>query len=326
MSDETNSSLTVSAEEPPPPARPPARRSGPLFWIILGLFLFGFVGFTALATIVGVLADRSGSPALWIPGSRVAIVYVEGGIFDVTETIEQLERYAENRSVKAIVVRINSPGGGIVPSQELFAEIRRIRADTGKPIVASLDSVAASGGYYVAAACDSIVANPGSITGSIGVIMQWMNMEELVQWAKLRPETFASGSMKDAGSPFRETSEAEKVYLQRIVSQLHLQFVRAVAEGRKGKLTQAEVSRLADGRVFTGEEAQKLGLIDELGGLTEAVELAGSMAGIEGRPDTITPRIKSEEGLLDTFLGSARTDRIFNRIMSHRSVQFLYQW
>lgn len=326
MSDETNPLRTVSADEPPLPASAPARQSSPLFWIILGLFLFGFVGFTALATIVGVLADRGSSSALWIPGSRVAIVYVEGGIFDVTETIEQLERYAENRSVKAIVVRINSPGGGIVPSQELFAEIRRIRADTGKPIVASLDSVAASGGYYVAAACDAIVANPGSITGSIGVIMQWMNVEELVQWAKLRPETFASGSMKDAGSPFRETSEAEKVYLQRIVSQLHLQFVRAVAEGRKGKLTQAEVSRLADGRVFTGEEAQKLGLIDELGGLTEAVELAGSLAGIEGRPDTITPRTRSEEGLLDTFLGSARTDRIFNRIMTHRSVQFLYQW
>lgn len=326
MSDETNPVRTGSAEEPPGPVSPPQRRNSPLFWMILGLFLVGFVGFTALATIVGVLADRGGSAAHWIPGSRVAIVYVEGGIFDVTETIEQLERYADNRSVKAIVLRINSPGGGIVPSQELFAEIRRIRADTGKPVVASLDSVAASGGYYVAAACDSIVANPGSITGSIGVIMQWMNMEELVQWAKLRPETFASGSMKDAGSPFRETSEAEKAYLQRIVSQLHMQFVRAVAEGRKGKLTEAEVSRLADGRVFTGEEAQKLGLIDELGGLTEAVDLAGSMAGIEGRPDTITPRTKSEQGLLDTFLGSARTDRIFNRIMTHRSVQFLYQW
>jgi protease IV len=326
MSDETNSPQAMRAEEQPLPPASPQRRGSPLFWIVLGLFLFGFVAFTALATIVGVLADRGTTAPLWLPGSKVAIVHVDGGIFDVSETIEHLERYADNRSVKAIVLRINSPGGAIVPSQELFSEIRRIRAESGKPIVASLDSVAASGGYYVAVACDSIVANPGSITGSIGVIMQWMNMEELLQWAKLKPETFTSGPMKDAGSPFQGTTEAEKLYLQRIVSQLHLQFVRAVVDGRKGKLTEAQVLRLADGRVFTGEEAKTLRLVDELGGLTDAVELAGRMAGIEGRPDTVTPRPLRERGVLDTLLGSARTDRIFNRIMTHRTVQFLYQW
>ncbi|HUF18214.1 MAG TPA: signal peptide peptidase SppA [Thermoanaerobaculia bacterium] len=326
MSDETNPSRTVRTEEQSAPAALPARRSSPMFWIILGLFLFSFVAFTALATIVGVLADRSTSTPLWIPKARVGIVHLEGGIFDVSQTIDQLDRYGRNRSIKAIVLRINSPGGAIVPSQELFSEIRRIRKESGKPIVASIDSVAASGGYYVAVACDSIVANPGSITGSIGVIMQWMNLEELLNWAKLKPETFVSGPMKNVGSPFHESTDSEKAHLQGIVSQLHLQFVRAVADGRKGKLTEDEVSRLADGRVFTGEQAKKLRLVDEVGGLTEAVELAGRMAGIKGRPSTVTPRVKQNRGLLDALIGSARTDRIFNRIIAHRSVQFLYQW
>ena len=309
------------------PEAPPARRgAGPLFWVVLGLILFGFFFFTVIATIVGVIADRQASPELWFPGAKVAVIPLEGGIFESADTIDEIERYANTRAVKAIVIRINSPGGAIVPSQELYSEIRRIRAESGKPIIASLDSVAASGGYYVAAACDSIVASPGSITGSIGVIMQWMNMEELIAWARLKPETFASGAMKDTGSPFHETTDAEKAYLQGIVQQLHNQFVRAVAEGRAGKLTEAEVAKLADGRVFTGEEAKRLKLVDELGGLNDAIEIAAGMAGISGEPDTVSPRRRNERGLLDSLLGSARIDRMMNSITAQRSIRFLYQW
>lgn len=304
----------------------PRRGGSPLFWVVLGLFLFGFLFFTAIATIVGVIADRQTSPKLWFPGAKVAVIPLEGGIFESEELIDEIERYANTRTVKAIVIRIDSPGGAIVPSQELYSAIRRIRAESGKPIVASLDNVAASGGYYVAVACDSIVASPGSITGSIGVIMQWMNMEELIAWARLKPETFASGSMKNAGSPFHETTEVEKAYLQAIVQQLHGQFVRAVAEGRAGKLTEAEVAKLADGRVFTGEEARRLRLIDELGGLDEAIEIAADMAGIAGDPDTVSPRRRDERGLLDSLIGSARIDRMLNSITAQRTIRFLYQW
>ena len=143
----------------------------------------------------------------------------------------RLTEFADNESVKAIVVRINSPGGSVSASQEIYREIRRVREESSKPVIASLDTVAASGGYYIAVGCDSIVANPGSITGSIGVIAQWFNVEKLVEWAKLSPETITSGAMKDAGSPFRQMSEGERDYFQRIVTQLHGQFVTGGGRG-----------------------------------------------------------------------------------------------
>ena len=312
-----------------PPAAPPPRRSRggqTLFWVFLGICLFLFVGVTAIGAAVALFrgGDPSASVSSWMPGAKVGIVPIEGEIFDATGAIEDLRRYEENHNVRAIVVRINSPGGAIVPSQEIFAEIRRIRSESGKPVVASMDSVAASGGYYIAAACDRIVANPGSITGSIGVILQWMNMQELVRWAKLRPETLTSGPMKDAGSAFRDLTPQERAYLQRIVTQLHNQFVRAVADGRKGKLTLAEVARIADGRVFTGEEAKQLRLVDQLGNLNDAVTLAGELAGLEGTPDTIVPR-REDRGLLDVLVGSARIDKVVGAVIKDKP-EFLFRW
>lgn len=309
-----------------PPIPPsPARKAHPAFWILIGVAVVLFVVMTMLTTAVAVFSEnRQATTAWWSPGDKVGIVPVEGDIFDATNTIEQLRSYGENKRVKAIVVRINSPGGAIVPSQEIFAEIRRIRGESGKPIVASIDSVAASGGYYIAVACDRIVANPGSLTGSIGVILQWLNLEDLVKWAKVKPETLTSGSLKDTGSPFRPVTEVERAYLQNIVSQLHRQFVRAVAEGRKGKLTEAEVAKLADGRVFTGEEARRLRLVDDLGNLHDAVMMAGEMAGIDGEPDTIYPR-PEDKGLLDVLVGSSRAEQIMNHVLS-RKPQILYRW
>src|SRR4029077_4165305 len=145
----------------------------------------------------------------------------------------------DNGMVKAIVMRIDSPGGSIAPTQEIYEEIHKIRRS--KPVVASLSTVAASGGFYIASACDPIIASPGSITGSIGVILQWMEVKDLLAWAKMKPETITSGPLKAAGSPYLELSEAERAYLQRITLQLHAQFVRAVTAGRKGKMTEAEV-------------------------------------------------------------------------------------
>ena len=305
---------------PPPPAR--KSRAGTFF---LGAFTGCVVivaGFVLLAIFA--MAVGTGSTDVAFAAEKVAVIPIEGEIMEARETLDALKRHADNSTVKAIVIRINSPGGAIAPSQEIYSAIRRTRADSKKPIVASMDSVAASGGYYIAAACDQIVANPGTITGSIGVILQWFNTKELIQWAKLKPETITSGEMKDAGSPFRELSDAERQYFQGIVTQLHTQFVRDVAQGRSAKLKTDEVARLADGRIFTGEQALQLKLVDELGSIDDAVRTAGRMAGIKGEPARLWP--KRREGTLLELLSAGDADALIERVMNRRVPQFLYRW
>jgi protease IV len=185
--------------------------------------------------------------------------------------------------------------------------------------------VAASGGFYVASGCDRIVANPGSITGSIGVILQWMNIEDLVRWARIKPETVTAGNMKDIGSPFREMRPEERVYLERIAGQLHQQFIHAVAEGRAGRISEAEVARVADGRVFTGQEAMALKLVDELGNLDDAVRLAARLAGLRHVPKTLYPR-RHVAGLLDLFTRTDDTETMLERLVTSRGGRFLYRW
>lgn len=326
----------VVAETPPPPPpaaaaplpvapEPPRRKSR------TGMFFLGALSGCLLLLVLGglisifVFAMNEDRGELSLSTHKVAIIPIEGEIFESRETLDALERYADNNSVKAIVIRINSPGGAIAPSQEIYAAIRRTRRESGKPIVASMDSVAASGGYYIAAACDSIVANPGTITGSIGVVLQWFEMEELVKWAKLKPETITSGPLKAAGSPFKELSEEERQYFQRIVLQLHSQFVRAIAEGRGNKITHAEVAKVADGRVFTGEEAKALKLVDELGTIEDAVSAAAKLAGIKGDPATIWPR-RREPTLFDVLTDGGDAKTALEKVLSRRLPQFLYRW
>ncbi|HEX6095432.1 MAG TPA: signal peptide peptidase SppA [Thermoanaerobaculia bacterium] len=307
---------------PQPPAAPPPRKSR------AGMFFFGafsgcllvILGFVGLAIFVAAGADSSD---ISLAGEKVAVVPIEGEILDARETLDLLHKYARNRTVKAVVVRINSPGGAIAPSQEIYSAIRKIRED-GTPVVASMDSVAASGGYYIAAACDPIVANSGTITGSIGVILQWFDMKDLVQWAKLKPETITSGDMKDAGSPFREMTESERQYFQGIVSQLHSQFVRDVAAGRKTKMKPEDVAKIADGRIFTGEQALALKLVDQIGTIDDAVRTAGELGGIQGEPDKLWPR-RREMTLFD-LLAEDGADAILERIASRRVPKFMYMW
>lgn len=311
---------------PQPPAKPP-RRSHGLFWGFLGGCLVLFLGITILGAVVtqwSTNRERGGWERVAWVGQRVAVLPVDGVIEESRDTIDTLHRYAENRSIRAIVVRINSPGGAVVPSQEIFKEIRKVRKESGKPIVASLDSVAASGGYYIAVACDRVVANPGTLTGSIGVIAQWFNLEGLLNWARLKPETLTSGPMKDAGSPFRGTSPEEREYLQNIITQLHRQFVEAVAEGRHGKLSRAEVEKLADGRIYTGEEAHRLKLVDDLGNLQDAIQIAGNLAGIRGTPRVYYPRPR-RPSLIELLGQSRAAERVLKRI-SGGAYNFLYRW
>jgi protease-4 len=308
-------------------AVPPPRksRSGVFF---LGAFsgcLIVFIGMALLGVMIAMMGNNDTTTRGDVFGEKVAIIPIDGEILGSRDTIDALHRYAKNSSVKAIIVRINSPGGAIAPSQEIYEEIRNVRARSGKPIIASLDSVAASGGYYIASACDRIVANPGSITGSIGVILQWMETKDLLAWAKLKPETITSGAMKAAGSPYQDLTDAQRAYFQAIVMQLHSQFVRAVAAGRKGKLSEAEVSNIADGRVFTGEQALGMKLVDQLGNLEDAVRLAGKLGGISGRPGTIYPK-KRRRGIFDALSSDdSDTDTAISRILTRRP-RFLFQW
>jgi protease-4 len=308
---------------PAPPSVPQKSRVGVFFLGALsGCAVLFVLGFFLMAAIV---SSRTQSGEFSLSAQKVAIIPIEGEILDARDTVDLLRKYNDNVTVKAIVVRINSPGGAIAPSQEIYSEIRRMRAKSGKPVVASVDSVGASGGYYIAAACDEIVANPGSITGSIGVILDWMNVEDLMHWAHMKRETITSGAMKAAGSPYRELSDAERQYLQRIVLQLHQQFVKAVAAGRIGKISEKQIAGLADGRVFTGEEALQLHLIDRLGSLGDAVSLAAHKAGVRGEPATIYPR-RRQRSLFDLITDSGESRSMIEKVVARRIPQFLYRW
>ncbi len=232
---------------------------------------------------------------------RIALIRVEGVILDSQTTIGELKRFSENPSVKAIVIRIDSPGGGVVPSQEIYDAVKRVRSKNNKAVIASMGSVAASGGYYIAAATDRIVANPGTLTGSIGVIMETANLEGLLQKIGVEGVVIKSGKYKDVGSPLRKMSADERALLQAVMDDVHKQFIEAVAEGRSLELRAAQA--LADGRIFTGRQAKEAKLVDELGDLEDAIQLAAEVVGIEGEPKVIEPRRRfSLREILDSKL------------------------
>ncbi|MEK7725893.1 MAG: signal peptide peptidase SppA [Nitrospirota bacterium] len=234
---------------------------------------------------------------------RIALIRIEGVILDAQETLGELKKFSENPSVKAIVLRIDSPGGGVVPSQEIYDAVRRVRTKSNKAVITSMGSVAASGGYYIAAATDRIVANPGTLTGSIGVIMEMANVEGLLQKIGVEGVVVKSGKYKDVGSPLRKMSEEERGLLQTVMDDVHKQFIEAVAEGRSLEVT--EVQALADGRIFTGRQAKAAKLVDELGNLEDAIQLAADVAGIEGEPKVIEQRRRfSIRELLESKLSS----------------------
>jgi len=328
MSEMPQSVGPASAGPPPGPAEAgPTRKSRVpsfFFGVFSGCFI-GIIVFAFLATMFSAARNQTRSSGDFFSTQKVAVVPIEGEIIEARDTLDLLHRYADTATVKAIVIRLNTPGGAVVPSQEIYEEIRKIKSTTHKPIVASLDSVAASGGFYIASACDEVVSNPGSITGSIGVILQWMNIKDLVAWAKMKPETIYSGAMKDAGDPMKDLTDAERAYLQRITEQFHAQFIHAVAEGRKGKMSEADVTRIADGRVFTGEEALQLKLVDRIGNLDDAVNVAAKMAGIHGRPGVLYPK-RRRPTLFDLLSNTDDSESLVDRILSRRGATFLYRW
>src|SRR5205823_4603319 len=266
------------------------------------------IGFIALSLLGNFLSEGG-----WIGGDKVAVIRIEGVILDSRETIEELRHYRDNPSVKAIVLRIDSPGGAVVPSQEIFAEVRKTRAEGKIKVVTSMGNVAASGGYYIAAATDKIVANPGTLTGSIGVIMELANVQGLLEKVGVQSVVIKSGKHKDLASPFRKMSAEDRVLLQGVLDDVHDQFIQAVAAGRALKVEQ--VRELADGRIFTGRQARTAKLVDELGDLQDSIKLAARLVGIEGEPRVVEPRKRfSFRDLLDNFFWGQGAQLVPSRI------------
>jgi protease-4 len=253
--------------------------------VVLGALFFGIVFLASLLS-----GNKRTSTTLQMVGKdRVALVKLEGLLITAEPVVEELNDYAEDSSVKAIVLRIDSPGGGVVVSQEIYNAVKNARKE-GKKVVASMGTVAASGGYYVAAAADRIVANPGTLTGSIGVKMEFANIEKLLEKIGVRGMVVKAGEYKDVGSPFREMSAQEKKILQDVIDDVHSQFIKAVAEGRN--MQESEVRAIADGRIFTGRQALDLKLVDQLGDLADSIKVAGELVGIHGKPRVIEKRKK----------------------------------
>lgn len=264
-----------------------------------GVVLFLALGFLAMGVMaITIMSDR---PMSWGSG-RVAVVALRGVITESEILVRELDDLRDESGVGAVVVRIDSPGGGIAPSQEIHDAIRRVREK--KPVVASMANTAASGGYYVAVACDSILANPGTLTGSIGVIFSWVTAEELLRRTGVRLEVVKSGGAKDVGSFARTPTDAERALLESVVADAFDQFVDAVMAGRD--MTREEVLALADGRVFTGRQALAERLVDRLGGEREAILLAAQLAGIEGEP-TVEKRGRSRWRFLELLEEGAAT-------------------
>lgn len=272
--------------------------------------------------LFGLLVWLAGGDGFLPGGGRIARVDIKGPILDSDPTIELLKMYAKDDRIKAIIVRLDSPGGEVAPSQEIYGQIRTIRK-AGKPVVASMGSIAASGAYYIALAAEKIYANPGTITGSIGVIAQFPNVQELVAKVGLKVYTIKSGEHKDIGSPFRELTPKERKLLQGVIDDVYQQFLDAVVEGRN--LDPKEVRRIADGRIFSGRQAKAMGLVDELGTLEEAIAATAKAVGIEGEPTVVREEpgifwwVKYLQGLV-----SARFPVAMPWIAPHFSLQ--YRW
>jgi protease-4 len=286
-------------------------------WGIAGIGCAFLVLLVAAAVLVSGAVSRGASTdglGLGI-GGRVGVVDIEGVILSADRFRETLRRFHDATNVKAVVVRINSPGGGVAASQELNREIARFRKETGKPVVVSMESVAASGGYYAAVAADHIVANPGTITGSIGVIIQWFNYGDLLEWAKLRAVTIKSGVLKDSGNPTRPITDEDRAYFEDLIQKLRAQFVAAVADGRKGRLKAGAMDKMADGRVVTGEEAVALGLVDEIGDYRDAVDRAARMARMSLPAEVWHPR-PTRPGLIELLSGGPSESSFAGRLLS----------
>jgi protease IV len=290
------------------------------FLIILGILAVIVVAFTFLMmSLVGDTGERTETITTG-SGDKIAVVELRGVISTSEDIVRQMKKYRGQRGVKAILLRVDSPGGGVVASQEMYEEVRKTR-DSGKPVVISMGSLAASGGYYVACGGSRIVANRGTLTGSIGVISEFLQLQELFGKVGVDVKTIKAGKLKDAGSPTRRMTDVDERYFQDLMNDVHRQFIGVVE--RERKLSHADVVAVADGRVFTGERALELGLVDTLGTYEDAIEITAGIAGIQGQPSIVKER--KRRGLLDALtsdvaegLTSLKQELLERPVLSYR--------
>src|SRR5437868_4999420 len=246
------------------------KRSRVLLWVLIGggaFFLFVLAVFTLVYLSLHT-GDRTSAISGF--GDKIGVVDLEGVIISPSITVPQLKKFEDDDSIKAIILHVNSPGGGVAASEEIYREVKRIRDNKKKPIIASIETVGASGAYYISSATTKIFADNGSIVGSIGVIAEWVNYGDLMRWAKLKDITMKAGEFKDTGSPTRDMTPAEKEYLQSLIDNMHGQFIQAVADGRKTKFD--DIKAIANGKVWTGEQALSMKLIDQVADFQAAVD------------------------------------------------------
>jgi len=275
-------------------------RSRTLLWIVIGggaFFLFVLAVFTLVYLAMHAGGEETSLASF---GDKIGVVDLEGVILDPKIVVPQIKKFGDDDSIKAIVLHVNSPGGGVAASEEIYREVKRVRDEKKKRIVASIETVGASGAYYVSSATNKIYADNGSIVGSIGVIAEWVNYGDLMRWAKLKPQILKVGEFKDTGDPTREMTPAERAYMQSLIDNMYGQFIQAVADGRHAN--KENIKAIADGRVWTGQEALEIHLIDQIADFQAAVEDTAKYVGIKGEPTLVHPE-RRRETLFDLLFG-----------------------
>jgi len=301
----------------------PDQRSRTVLWILIGggaFFLFVLAVFSLVYLTLHAGGNEAGFGGF---GDRIGVVDLDGVILSPQPVVGQLKKFADDSSIKAIILHVNSPGGGVAASEEIYREVKRIREEKKKRIVVSIESVGASGAYYIASASNKIYADQGSIVGSIGVIMQSLNYGELLKWAKLKSVVFKTGEFKDTGNPAREFTPAEQAYLQSLIDNMFGQFIQAVADGRGMKFD--DVKAIANGKVWTGKEALAMKLIDDTGDFEAVVHDTAKSVGISGEPTLVHPE-KDRRTVLDLLLGDVSQYLPDTSKMLEQHVGFYYLW
>jgi protease IV len=299
------------------------RQSRTLLWILIGggaFFLFVLAVFSLVYLTLRAGTNEAGFVGF---GDRIGVVDLDGVILSPQPVVDELKNFADDSSIKAIILHVNSPGGGVAASEEIYREVKRVREENKKKVIVSIETVGASGAYYVSSAADKIYADNGSIVGSIGVIAEWVNYGDLLKWAKLKPEVLKTGEFKDTGNPSRELTPAERAYMQSLIDNMFGQFVHAVADGRGLKYD--DVKSIADGKVWTGEEALSMKLIDKVGDFQAAVNDTAKSVGISGEPTLVRPE-RDRRSLLDLMLGDLAKYIPDQEKVLERQVGFYYLW
>jgi protease IV len=299
-------------------------RSRTLLWVLIGGGAF-FLFVLAVFTLVYLTLHASGGETTSITsfGDRIGVVDLDGVILSPQPVVSQLKKFGDDSSIKAIIIHVNSPGGGVAASEEIYREVKRVRKEKNKKVIVSIETVGASGAYYVASASDKIFADQGSIVGSIGVIAQWVNYGDLLKWAKLKDVVIKTGEFKDTGNPSRDMTPAEQAYMQSLIDNMFGQFIHAVSEGRG--LKYEDVKSFANGKVWTGEQAMSMKLVDSVGDFEAAVADTAKSVGIHGEPTLVHPD-RDRKTLMDLLLGDVSQYIPTREKLMEQEVGFYFLW